>query len=198
MLDDKKANLALIPVHFHTAIKNFNPMTIVIKILSRSKESSRREVEQLNTFFELVDGYMNTFIDLYYKGFNRSIRNFSQILQIMTDAKHNIQDIGKEVAVTKNLLSSSTLDVRNLWLKLVDIKERLRILEMVESIKVVPARLERLIRHKYFLSATSLLLTSTEELSHVPLVRVHALKGIIFYFAFRRMQTAKMLFNNDK
>ncbi|EFC43328.1 predicted protein [Naegleria gruberi] len=112
-------------------------------------------------------------VSFNYEEFNKSIRNFSDILQELNGSQQKIQKLRDNVKKTKVCLKSHATDLSTLYTNYLQHSEYLRILNIVNEVKQVPDRISVLIEKKHYSSAIRLskkchqYLKNSPELKHI-------------------------------
>eukprot|EP01119_Soliformovum_irregulare_P013829 TRINITY_DN3715_c1_g1_i3.p1 TRINITY_DN3715_c1_g1~~TRINITY_DN3715_c1_g1_i3.p1 ORF type:complete len:633 (+),score=197.06 TRINITY_DN3715_c1_g1_i3:83-1981(+) len=169
-------NLALDAIAKDFKAEEFDPLPHVVKILEpQSAESREQRQEEIDASFGSMDDATEKIIDVYYVGFNKSIKNYSTILSHVTTSQRNVHQLRKDLDKTKKYLSSRSKAVKAMWKQNLEFAEMIKILDKMEELRKVPKRLEELMTSHYYLNAARLLVNSRQELFAEELLDVGAL-----------------------
>ena len=155
---------------------DFNPVTLALELLDTTSQS-----RQLDDFFSLMDRLdkaMQIIVDDHYQAFNNSIETFSRVTDSISDSRKRVEQLRSNLIKCQNYLQTKRPDLYNLWLKSVQYKEMLKMLETVETLENAPERIEQLIQDKYYLSAVKELLSSLETMASGGYAEIKALSDI--------------------
>ncbi|KAG7992874.1 hypothetical protein I3843_02G149600 [Carya illinoinensis] len=155
------------------ATGRFDSLPHVVHILtSKDREG---EVESLKEQSDVVEEVVNEVVHAYHSGFNKAIQNYSQV----------------DLAEAKKHLSTRNKQLHQLWYRSVTLRHIISLLDQIEGIAKVPARIEKLIADKQFYAAVQLHVQSTLMLEREGLQTVGALqdvrseltklRGVLFY-----------------
>lgn len=135
---------------------NFSHIPVLARALARGKGDVEKLLDDLDERYILLDDLVQTFVDENYKGFNRSIRHFSDVIQRLNSSESAVKSLQTELKRSKELLSSRSDDLSALWLQSVQCKEYISILDLVEEIKGVPDAIRRSMAGHHYLHAVRL------------------------------------------
>ncbi|KAG1331762.1 exocyst complex component SEC8 [Cocos nucifera] len=171
------------------AAARFDSLPHVVHILtSRDREG---EIQFLKEQSDLIEDVVDEVVHSYHHGFNKAIQNYSQILRLFSESAESISVLKVDMAEAKKLLGSRNKQLRQLWYRSLSLRHILSLLDQVEGVGKVPARIEKLIMEKQLYAAVQLLVQSTLMLEREGLQVVGALqdvrseltklRGVLFY-----------------
>ncbi|KAM6584398.1 hypothetical protein CsatB_011400 [Cannabis sativa] len=171
------------------AAARFDSLPHVVHILtSKDREA---EVQFLKEQSDVVEEVVDEVVHAYHSGFNKAIQNYSQILRLFSESTECIGVLKVDLADAKKCLSARNKQLHQLWYRSVTLRHIISLLDQIEGIAKVPARIEKLIADKQFYAAVQLHVHSTLMLEREGLQTVGALqdvrsellklRGILFY-----------------
>ncbi|KAF5467063.1 hypothetical protein F2P56_016928 [Juglans regia] len=171
------------------AAARFDSLPHVVHILtSKDRES---EIELLKEQSDVIEEVVDEVVHAYHGGFNKAIQNYSQILRLFSESTESIGVLKADLAEAKKRLSARNKQLHQLWYRSVTLRHIISLLDQIESIAKVPARIEKLIADKQFYAAVQLHVQSTLMLEREGLQTVGALqdvrseltklRGVLFY-----------------
>ncbi|XP_024025948.1 exocyst complex component SEC8 [Morus notabilis] len=171
------------------AAARFDSLPHVVHILtSKDREA---EVQFLKEQSDVVEEVVDEVVHAYHSGFNKAIQNYSQILRLFSESTESISDLKVDLAEAKKCLSARNKQLHQLWYRSVTLRHIISLLDQIEGIAKVPARIEKLIAEKQFYAAVQLHVQSTLMLEREGLQTVGALqdvrseltklRGVLFY-----------------
>ncbi|WOL03416.1 exocyst complex component SEC8 [Canna indica] len=171
------------------AAARFDSLPHVVHILtSKDREG---EIQFLTEQSDLVEDVVDEVVHVYHHGFNKAIQNYSQILRLFSESAEGISVLKVDMANAKKLLGSRNKQLHQLWYRSLTLRHVLALLDQIESVSKVPARIEKLISEKQFYAAVQLQVQSMLVLEREGLQVVGALqdvrsdlaklRGVLFY-----------------
>ncbi|KAG6496533.1 hypothetical protein ZIOFF_044400 [Zingiber officinale] len=171
------------------AASRFDSLPHVVHILtSKDREG---EVQFLKEQSDLVEDVVDEVVHVYHHGFNKAIQNYSQILRLFSESAESISILKVDMANAKKFLGSRNKQLHQLWYRSLTLRHVLTLLDQIESVSKVPARIEKLIADKQFYAAVQLQVQSMLVLEREGLQVVGALqdirselaklRGVLFY-----------------
>ncbi|XP_058072108.1 exocyst complex component SEC8 [Magnolia sinica] len=167
----------------------FDSLPHVVHILtSKDREG---EVQFLKEQSDIIEDVVDEVVHAYHGGFNKAIQNYSQILRLFSESAESITVLKVDLAEAKKLLGSRNKQLHQLWYRSVTLRHIISLLDQIESVAKVPARIEKLIAEKQLYAAVQLHVQSTLMLEREGLQAVGALqdvkseltklRGVLFY-----------------
>uniref|UniRef100_A0A0D9WFC0 Exocyst complex component Sec8 n=1 Tax=Leersia perrieri TaxID=77586 RepID=A0A0D9WFC0_9ORYZ len=145
-------------------------------------------------------------VHAYHHGFNKAIQNYSQILRLFSESADSITGLKGEMAEAKKLLGRKNKHLGQLWYRSLTLRHVLSLLDQVEDVAKVPARIENLIAEKQLYAAVQLHVQSMLMLEREGLQAVGALqdvrsdltklRGVLFYKILEELHSH--LYNNGE
>ncbi|KAK9282944.1 hypothetical protein L1049_011169 [Liquidambar formosana] len=167
----------------------FDSLPHVVHILtSKDREA---EVQFLKEQSDIIEEVVDEVVHAYHSGFNKAIQNYSQILRLFSESAESISVLKVDLAEAKNRLGTRNKQLHQLWYRSVTLRHIISLLDQIEGIAKVPARIEKLIAEKQFYAAVQLHVQSSLMLEREGLQTVGALqdvrseltklRGVLFY-----------------
>ncbi|KAM0954430.1 putative Sec8 exocyst complex component specific domain, exocyst complex component Sec8/EXOC4 [Dioscorea sansibarensis] len=167
----------------------FDSLPHVVHILtSKDREG---EVQFLKEQSDIIEDVVDEVVHAYHSGFNKAIQNYSQILRLFSESAESISVLKVDMAEAKKLLGSRNKQLRQLWYRSLTLRHILSLLDQIEGVAKVPARIEKLIAEKQLYAAVQLHVQSSLLLEREGLQVVGALqdvrseltklRGVLFY-----------------
>ncbi|XLR14836.1 hypothetical protein HN51_035751 [Arachis hypogaea] len=160
-------------------VARFDSLPHVVHISTSKDRDAAAQLlkEQSDVVEEVVDEVVQT----YHSGFNKAIQNYSQILKLFSDSTESISVLKVDLAEAKKHLSARNKQLHQLWYRSVTLRHIISLLDQIEGIAKVPARM--LIAEKQFYAAVQLQVQSMLMLEREGLQTVgFQLTHILSYF----------------
>ncbi|GAU33498.1 hypothetical protein TSUD_72600 [Trifolium subterraneum] len=166
----------------------FDSLPHVVHILtSKDREGAAQYLKEQS---DVVEEVVDEVVQSYHSGFNRAIQNYSQILRLFSESTESISVLKVDLAEAKKHLSARNKQLHQLWYRSVTLRHIISLLDQIEDIAKVPARIEKLIAEKQYYAAVQLHVQSTMMLERglqtvgaLQDVRseLSKLRGVLFY-----------------
>ncbi|KAH9622366.1 hypothetical protein KSS87_007211 [Heliosperma pusillum] len=171
------------------AAARFDSLPHVVHILtSKDRET---ELQVLKEHNDVIEDVVNEVVHAYHSGFNRAIQNYSQILRLFSESEESISVLRTDLSEAKKHLSARNKQLHQLWYRSVTLRHIISLLDQIEGLSKIPARIEKFIAEKQFYAAVQLHVQSSLMLEREGLQTVGALqyvkseltklRGILFY-----------------
>lgn len=171
------------------AAARFDSLPHVVRILtSKDREG---ELQSLKEQSDVVEDVVDEVVHAYHGGFNKAIQNYSQILRLFSESTESVGVLKVDLAEAKRRLGVRNKQLHQLWYRSVTLRHIISLLDQIEGIAKVPARIEKLISEKQFYAAVQLHIQSALMLEREGLQTVGALqdirseltklRGVLFY-----------------
>ncbi|KAJ4720725.1 Exocyst complex component SEC8 [Melia azedarach] len=158
------------------AAARFDSLPHVVHILtSKDREG---EVQILKDQNDIIEEVVDEVVHAYHSGFNKAIQNYSQILRLFSESAESIKDLKVNLAEAKKRLGTRNKQLHQLWYRSVTLRHIISLLDQIEGIAKVPARIEKLIAEKQFYAAVQLHAQSALMLEREGLQTVGALQDV--------------------
>ncbi|KAK6228276.1 hypothetical protein SCA6_000616 [Theobroma cacao] len=171
------------------AAARFDSLPHVVRILTSKDRDG--EVQILKDQSDVVEDVVDEVVHAYHSGFNKAIQNYSQILRLFSESTESIGVLKVDLAEAKKRLGARNKQLHQLWYRSVTLRHIISLLDQIEGIAKVPARIEKLISEKQFYAAAQLQVQSSLMLEREGLQMVGALqdvrseltklRGVLFY-----------------
>ncbi|KAF2075037.1 hypothetical protein CYY_003647 [Polysphondylium violaceum] len=147
--------------------------------LDYMRSTNRRELlNQIENWLDEVNDVTDDIVNVYFQGFNKSIHNYSRILEYMGESHSNAISMSKEVEEINKLIYFNNLGIERLWRRNLEYHYMIEILEKMEELKTVPELLDKYIKGNHFVHASNLLVNSINTLNDKDLINVNALMDL--------------------
>ncbi|KAK7268244.1 hypothetical protein RIF29_20939 [Crotalaria pallida] len=167
----------------------FDSLPHVVHILtSKDRDNAAQFLKEQS---DVVEEVVDEVVQSYHSGFNRAIQNYSQILRLFSESTESISVLKVDLAGAKKHLSARNKQLHQLWYRSVTLRHIISLLDQIEGIAQVPARIEKLIADKQLYAAVQLHVQSMLMLEREGLQTVGALqdvrseltklRGVLFY-----------------
>lgn len=157
-------------------VARFDSLPHVVHMLtSKDREG---EVQILKEQSDVIEEVVDEVVHAYHSGFNKAIQNYSQILRLFSESTESIGTLKVDLTDAKKLLGSHNKQLHQLWYRSVTLRHIISLLDQIESVAKVPARIEKLISEKQFYAAVQLHVQSTLMVEREGLQAVGALQDI--------------------
>ncbi|GAB4819189.1 hypothetical protein N2152v2_006235 [Parachlorella kessleri] len=151
----------------------FDSLKHVLNVLS--SENAEAEVEELRDQRAHIEELVDAVVEGYHAGFNKSIHNYSQILRLFTESKLQLESLRRSLESAKRRLSAQSRHLSQQWQRHITLSDTLRLLDDVQAVAQLPARLHKLEEGKEWVAAVALLLDGCNKLARQEMSRVGAL-----------------------
>ncbi|KAM7526869.1 hypothetical protein LguiA_016771 [Lonicera macranthoides] len=158
------------------AAARFDSLPHVVHILtSKDREG---EVQYLKEQSDIVEEVVDEVVHAYHSGFNKAIQNYSQILRLFSESAQSVGALKVDLADAKKLLGAHNKQLHQLWYRSVTLRHIIALLDQIEGIAKIPARIEKFVAEKQFYAAVQLHVQSTLMLEREGLQTVGALQDV--------------------
>ncbi|KAK7279611.1 hypothetical protein RJT34_24666 [Clitoria ternatea] len=132
----------------------FDSLPHVVHILtSKDRDAAAQYLKEQS---DVVEDVVDEVVHSYHSGFNRAIQNYSQILKLFSESTESVSVLKVDLAEAKKRLSARNKQLHQLWYRSVTLRHIISLLDQIEDIAKVPARIEKLIAEKQFYAAVQL------------------------------------------
>ncbi|XP_047178611.1 exocyst complex component SEC8 [Vigna umbellata] len=166
----------------------FDSLPHVVHILtSKDRDAAAQFLKEQS---DIIEDVVDEVVHSYHSGFNRAIQNYSQILKLFSESTESISVLRVDLAEAKKRLSARNKQLHQLWYRSVTLRHIISLLDQIEDIAKVPARIEKLISEKQFYAAVQLHVQSVlmlerglQNVGALQDVRseLTKLRGVLFY-----------------
>ncbi|EFC37318.1 predicted protein [Naegleria gruberi] len=138
-------------------VEDFSYIDAIARSLKNGTD--KEDLRKLKDNKKFLDDAVKQIVCVNYKGFNKSIRNFSDMLDLMEKGQSQVQNMIEKVRTTKELLALRSTDLISLYSSYLQQKEILDILDVVQKVKNAPNEITSSMNSKHFLYAARTLKT---------------------------------------
>ncbi|XP_074280068.1 exocyst complex component SEC8-like [Silene latifolia] len=158
------------------AAARFDSLPHVVHILtSKDRET---ELQVLKEHNDVIEDVVNEVVHAYHSGFNRAIQNYSQILRLFSESEESISVLKTDLSEAKKRLGARNKQLHQLWYRSVTLRHIISLLDQIEGLSKIPARIEKFIAEKQFYAAVQLHVQSSLMLEREGLQTVGALQDV--------------------
>ncbi|KAM3017113.1 hypothetical protein FF2_001035 [Malus domestica] len=158
------------------AAARFDSLPHVVHILtSKDREG---DIQVLKEQSDVVEEVVDEVVHNYHSGFNKAIQNYSQILRLFSESTESVGVLKVDLAEAKKHLSARSKQLHQLWYRSVTLRHIISLLDQIEGISKVPARIEKLIAEKQYYAAVQFHVQSMLMLEREGLQTVGALQDV--------------------
>lgn len=153
-------------------------MNIIAELsVSKNNEDRKRKKQQLEKDFRSSDARVGYLVAGNRDHLSNIMETYSRISAIVTTNRNKCRDVKEKLIACKKLLECKRDEIRRLWLEAVEHREVISMLQEIEDLKKVPAKVQQHLKEENFFQATELLVSSISLLDK-NLVGVDALKDL--------------------
>ncbi|KAA3464668.1 exocyst complex component SEC8 [Gossypium australe] len=127
---------------------------------------------------DVVEDVVDEVVHAYHGGFNKAIQNYSQILRLFSESSESIGVLKVDLSEAKKCLGVRNKQLHQLWYRSVTLRHIISLLDQIEGIAKVPARIEKLISDNQLYAAAQSLVQSVLMLEREGLQTVGALQDV--------------------
>ncbi|KAL7287624.1 hypothetical protein TKK_0018269 [Trichogramma kaykai] len=151
----------------------------VIRALSASETNEQREVEKakLEKDFKRCDQKLDKLVSDHEGDLTEVMKIFGALSERVTSAREKIHCVKENLNACKQLLNCRREELMKLWLEGVEHKHTLQLLNDIDQLKEMPAKLSSYLSKKHYLHATQLLV-SARTMGDGVLEEVEALREV--------------------
>eukprot|EP00850_Spirogloea_muscicola_P003874 SM000016S01862 [mRNA] locus=s16:323459:331808:+ [translate_table: standard] len=154
----------------------FDSLPHVVEVLtSRDPEGALRALQQQS---EAIEDLVDDVVQGYHNGFNRAIHNYSQILKLFGESASKMSGLRESLVAARLLLSTKQSQLQHLWYRSITLRNVLTLIDQIDNVSKVPARIEMLITQKLYYAAVQLHLQSTSMIEREGIQGLGALRNV--------------------
>lgn len=158
------------------AAARFDTLPHVVRILtSKDRETALQSLKEQS---DIIEEVVDEVVHAYHSGFNRAIQNYSQILKLFSESAESISVLKVDLAEAKTRLGARNKQLHQLWYRSVTLRHIISLLDQIEGLSKIPARIEKLIAEKQFYAAVQVHAQSALMLEREGLQTVGALQDV--------------------
>eukprot|EP00887_Chlorella_sp_A99_P002121 scaffold21.g2121.t1 len=154
----------------------FDSLKHVLNVLSSS--NAEAELEELREQRASIEQLVDTVVEGYHSGFNKSLHNYSQILRLFTESKLQLESLRRSLEAAKRRLGAQSRHMQAQWRRDLMLTDTLRLLGDIRSVSEVPAAVARLEEGQEWPAAVAQLLDGCNKLARAELAGVGALREL--------------------
>lgn len=170
-------------------VARFDSLPHVVHILTSKDRDG--EIQALKDQSDIVEEVVDEVVQTYHGGFNRAIQNYSQILRLFSESTQSIGKLKVDLGNAKRVISARNKQLHQLWYRSMTLRHIISLLDQIENIAQVPARINKLIDENQLYAAVQVHVQSARMLEREGLQTVGALqdvrseltklRGVLFY-----------------
>lgn len=155
---------------------HFDSLPHVVEVLtSRDPQGALRSLRRRrDAIEELVDDVVQG----YHSGFNRAIHNYSRILRLFSESAAQMSGLKTNLGESRRLLSARHKQLQQLFYRSITLRHIISLLDQIDNVAKVPARVEKMIAEKKYYAAVQTLLHSIGLIEREGIQGVGALREV--------------------
>ncbi|KAF9212936.1 hypothetical protein BGZ59_006119 [Podila verticillata] len=170
---------------------DFNPVSLALELMDGS--SLGRDYEMFTLILRNIERALKDVVDGSYQGFNASIGTYGGVIDSIADSQSRVKELRMDLKNSKESLRLRHADLVQLYNKSQQYKDMVEMLDEIEELKEVPAKLEAHIREKHFLAAVKLLVSASKTITKPEMASVGALSDLSRFFNEQLESLAEIL-----
>ncbi|TFY68131.1 hypothetical protein EVG20_g3687 [Dentipellis fragilis] len=159
---------------------DFNPVDLALQILDESSEGGKSMDSFRRTKYMLSKALKGS-VDKHYQAFAAALPHHSSLLNNLSSTQTQIKGARSALQEAKDTLGTKRADLVQMWTRGQTLEEMLRILDQIESLKLVPDVLETLMSEKRLLQAAVLLVRSLKMINNQDMLDIGAVADLRSY-----------------
>ncbi|GMH35477.1 hypothetical protein BSKO_03345 [Bryopsis sp. KO-2023] len=154
----------------------FDSLKHVVEILG--SVDPKDTVEDLKDSKRRLEALIDQVVDVYHNGFNLAIQNYSQILQLFTESRDQVDTLRMSLMDGRRRLGAQSRLLRQQWSRSVQLDCTSQILEDVQAVVDVPAKIDAFQMKKDWPQAVGVLIEGCGRVCREELTKIHGLRKI--------------------
>ena len=187
-----------VPSHYFDRPRRFRSLLEVIDVLGSKIESNgpdevdekdsvlslQKQNPAYNRLLEQRDFILTSIeeiVKFQHGSLNHCVETMGDVLGAYTKSKDDVGELRQSIGKIKEVLLSKKngqTDIKNLWLRKVELEESLRMLNAIESLKDAPMRVQLHSQQNRYLAAVNTLNASVKMMFEVDYVQIEALSAV--------------------
>ncbi|KAI8353061.1 Sec8 exocyst complex component-specific domain-containing protein [Mortierella sp. GBAus27b] len=159
---------------------DFNPVPLALSLMDRS--SLGKDYDMFCMILRNIERALKDVVNGSYQGFNASIGTYGGVIDSISDSQSRAKELRMDLKNSKESLRLRHADLVQLYNKSLQYKDMIEMLDEIEELKQVPAKLEALVREKHFLTAVTLLVSASKTIAKPEMASVGALSDLSRFF----------------
>ncbi|GBG80319.1 hypothetical protein CBR_g30687 [Chara braunii] len=154
----------------------FDSLPHVVEVLT--SRDPTHAVAALKEQRDAIEDQIDEVVRGYHNGFHKAIHNNSQILRLFSESSAKMSGLKTNLAEAKRMLSSRHSQLQQQWYRSIMLRQMIQLLDQIDNVAKVPARIEKLVKEKRYYAAMQLYLSSCTMLEREGIQGVGALKDV--------------------
>ncbi|KAF9365772.1 hypothetical protein BGX34_008376 [Mortierella sp. NVP85] len=159
---------------------DFNPVPLALELMDRS--SLGKDYDMFCMILRNIERALKDVVHGSYQGFNASIGTYGGVIDSISDSQSRVKELRMDLKNSKESLRLRHADLVQLYNKSLQYKDMIEMLDEIEELKQIPAKLETLVREKHFLTAVTLLVSASKTIAKPEMASVGALSDLSEFF----------------
>ncbi|KAF9412942.1 hypothetical protein BGZ94_000875 [Podila epigama] len=159
---------------------DFNPVSLALELMDGS--SLGRDYEMFSLILRNIERALKDVVEGSYQGFNASIGTYGGVIDSIADSQSRVKELRMDLKNSKESLRLRHADLVQLYNKSQQYKDMIDMLDEIEELKQVPAKLEAHIREKHFLAAVKMLVSASKMITKPEMASIGALSDLSRFF----------------
>ncbi|GJP40093.1 hypothetical protein CLOM_g24381 [Closterium sp. NIES-68] len=127
---------------------------------------------------DTIEVLVDDVVQAYHQGFNKAIHNYSQILKLFSESAEQMSELKASLAEARRLLSNRHKQLQQLWCRSITLRHVISLIDQIDSVSKVPARIEQLVAEGQLYAAVQIHLQSISTLDREGISQIGALRDI--------------------
>ncbi|KAG0317715.1 hypothetical protein BGZ99_006131 [Dissophora globulifera] len=170
---------------------DFNPVPLALELMDGS--SLGKDYDMFSMVLRNIERALRDVVDGSYQGFNASIGTYGGVIDSISDSQSRVKELRMDLKNSNESLRLRHADLVQLYSKSQQYKEMIEMLDEIEELKAVPAKLEALVREKHFLAAVTMLVSACKTTAKPEMTSVGALSDLSRFFNEQLESLAEIL-----
>jgi len=154
----------------------FDSLPHVVEVIT--SPNVQAAVERLRETRDAIEELVDGVVRIYHNGFNKAIHNYSQILRVFRDSAGSLDGLKEDLGAARKLLGARHKLLQQQWSRSVTLRHVISLLDQIDKVAQVPARIEKLAAEKRYYAAVQLHLQSISMLDREGIQSVGALQDV--------------------
>ncbi|XP_024391449.1 exocyst complex component SEC8 isoform X3 [Physcomitrium patens] len=154
----------------------FDSLPHVVEVIT--SPNIEASVAQLRETRDAIEEIVDSVVRIYHSGFNKAIHNYSQILRLFNESAEGLEGLKEGLAEARNLLGARHKQLQRQWSRSVTLRHVINLLDQIDNVAQVPARIVKLVAEKRYYAAVQLHLQSIKILDREGIQSVGALQDV--------------------
>ncbi|KAH3743824.1 exocyst complex subunit 4 [Pelomyxa schiedti] len=157
---------------------NCSPIREALRLM---KGNPTGEAKALDQFCKSADFAMNSVVEAYYEGFNKSIKSCSTFLEIVSTAEDSSEQLMEYITQSRIFLDKNVSALKTEWVEYLEQNDMIDLIDKIKWLGSSTREIEELVKARWFVHAAALLRRAIDVSTDLGLLKVNALQDISVY-----------------